>query len=207
MGKLKTVLAISIGFLLAITVFGSAPVSAKTIRLTYGSSVSKTHTFSHADIAWIDKIEKETNGQVKITAYWGGSLLDRRENTAELIQGVADLAPGETGATMAEPQPVLAVHQDGVDVVGCQAVLLFEGAELGARPHHGAAEVGSEPGPAATVLGRAPHRAAGRTGASSGFCSTSKAPRTPGRRRGTGSGMPGRRARRRSPWCVSRRPS
>jgi len=65
--------------------------AAQTIKLTYGGSEAKGHTFSKADVAWIEYIEKETNGRVKITPYWGGTLLSRRENTEELIKGVADL--------------------------------------------------------------------------------------------------------------------
>ena len=72
---------------------GATPaVSAeKIINLTYGASESINHTFSKADVAWIEKIQKDTNGRVKITPYWGATLLSRRENTEELIKGVADL--------------------------------------------------------------------------------------------------------------------
>jgi TRAP-type C4-dicarboxylate transport system substrate-binding protein len=64
---------------------------AKPIELTYGSTNGPDHTFSQADILWIEKIEKDTGGRVKITPYWGATLLSSRENTAELIKGVADL--------------------------------------------------------------------------------------------------------------------
>ena len=68
----------------------SEPV--ETIELTYGQTESAEHTFSQADQLWIDKIEKDTKGQVHITPYWGATLVSRAENTAELIAGVADLA-------------------------------------------------------------------------------------------------------------------
>lgn len=63
----------------------------KPIKLTYGTAYSPTHTFSKADVPWIEKIHKDTKGRVKITPYWGATLLSRRENTQELIKGVADL--------------------------------------------------------------------------------------------------------------------
>ncbi len=63
----------------------------KPIKLTLGQTQSITHTFSKADVAWLDKIQKDTKGRVQITPYWGSTLLSRRENTREIIKGVADL--------------------------------------------------------------------------------------------------------------------
>lgn len=63
----------------------------KTIHLTLGQVYGKNHTFALADIAWIDKIQKETDGRIKIQPFWGATLLSRTENTEELIKGVADL--------------------------------------------------------------------------------------------------------------------
>jgi TRAP-type C4-dicarboxylate transport system substrate-binding protein len=77
---------------LTLSLVASPAISAeKTIELKLGSTQSVTHTFSKADVAWMDKIHNDTNGRVKITPYWGATLLSRRENTQELIKGVADL--------------------------------------------------------------------------------------------------------------------
>ncbi|HUT67208.1 MAG TPA: TRAP transporter substrate-binding protein DctP [Dehalococcoidales bacterium] len=67
----------------------AAPV--KPIELTYGSINPATHTYSVADVAWIEKMSKDTNGRVKITPYWSATLVSAREATDELIKGVADI--------------------------------------------------------------------------------------------------------------------
>jgi len=79
-----------VGFMFVLGSVGSA-FAQKAIKLTYGSTQSKTHTFSKADVAWLDKIQKDTKGRIQITPYWGSTLLSRRENTTEIIKGVADL--------------------------------------------------------------------------------------------------------------------
>lgn len=84
-----------IGFIIICFVFtigfSGNGFAADVINLTYGGSEGANHTFSKADQEWIDHIHKVTNNRVKITPYWGGTLLSRRENTEELIKGVADL--------------------------------------------------------------------------------------------------------------------
>jgi len=89
MKGLKFLVFMFAGFMFVLFPFGSA--IAAEINLTYGASEGANHTFSKADKAWIEKIEQDTKGRVKITPYWGGTLLSRRENTDELIRGVADL--------------------------------------------------------------------------------------------------------------------
>ncbi len=64
---------------------------AKVIELTYASPVGPDHTFSVVDRKWIEKIEKETNGRVKIKPFWGGTLVGSRDAIDELVQGVADI--------------------------------------------------------------------------------------------------------------------
>lgn len=94
MRDLKVIIYMFLAVTAALTLsLGASPaISAeKTIELKLGSTQSVTHTFSKADVAWMDKIHKDTNGRVKITPYWGATLLSRRENTQELIKGVADL--------------------------------------------------------------------------------------------------------------------
>ncbi len=95
MKSLKLVVFILVGVIFVATAFlgaCAAPAPEKVIELTYGQTEGPEHTFSQADLLWIDKIEKDTNGWVHITPYWGATLVSRAENTAELIKGVADLS-------------------------------------------------------------------------------------------------------------------
>ncbi|MFC1533435.1 TRAP transporter substrate-binding protein DctP [Thermodesulfobacteriota bacterium] len=95
MKNLKVKMFILVAVVVTLTLFlGASPaVSAgKVITLTLGQIYGSTHAFCQADKTWMAKIEKETNGRVKIKPYWGGTLLSRREHTKELINGVADLA-------------------------------------------------------------------------------------------------------------------
>jgi TRAP-type C4-dicarboxylate transport system substrate-binding protein len=73
----------------------------EVITLTYGSLYGSTHTFSKADVEWMNKIEAETDGQIDFEVYWGATLISRTESCAELAAGVADLAyigPGYSAA-------------------------------------------------------------------------------------------------------------
>ena len=69
----------------------AATPSNKIIKLTYGSHYSPKHPTGIADLAWIEKIEKETNGRVKITPFWNASLLGKRENLTQIVKGVVDI--------------------------------------------------------------------------------------------------------------------
>jgi TRAP-type C4-dicarboxylate transport system substrate-binding protein len=64
----------------------------KVNELRYASQYAPTHPYSIADLKWIEKIEKETNGRVKIKPYWNGTLISGRESMRELATGVADIA-------------------------------------------------------------------------------------------------------------------
>lgn len=68
------------------------PPAAKTIELTYACSQPAAHPQSVADIAWMEKIEKETNGQVHIEPFWGGALMAAPQALIEVAKGVADIA-------------------------------------------------------------------------------------------------------------------
>jgi TRAP-type transport system periplasmic protein len=65
---------------------------AQVIELRYASPYAPAHNYSLADLAWIAKIEKETNGRVKFKPYWNGTLISSRESMTELSKGVADVA-------------------------------------------------------------------------------------------------------------------
>ena len=65
---------------------------SKVIDLSYGTPVGPDHTFSVVDAKWIAKIEKETNGRVKIKPYWGGSIIGGKDAMEELRQDAVDIA-------------------------------------------------------------------------------------------------------------------
>jgi TRAP-type C4-dicarboxylate transport system substrate-binding protein len=65
---------------------------AQVIELRYASPYAPAHPYSLADQKWIEKIEKEANGRVKIKPYWNGTLISSRESMREVVAGVADIA-------------------------------------------------------------------------------------------------------------------
>lgn len=71
---------------------GGVIAQEKPIELTYATQYASTHPFSLADLRWIDRMEKETKGRVKIKPYWAGTLVSGRESMHELSKGVADIA-------------------------------------------------------------------------------------------------------------------
>lgn len=83
----------ALGICLVLTsLFFVSSVFAQVIELTYASPYAPTHPYSIADQKWIQKIESETNGKVKIKPYWAGTLISSRESMSELAKGAADLA-------------------------------------------------------------------------------------------------------------------
>jgi TRAP-type transport system periplasmic protein len=72
-----------------------APAStaqAQPIKLTFGSIYPAMHPLEVVNQAWMDKINKETNGRVQITLYAGGTLVHMFTAWDELKAGVADIA-------------------------------------------------------------------------------------------------------------------
>jgi len=70
---------------------GISVVQAADFNLTYGGNWPPTHPMSVATQEWINKIEKETNGRVKIKPFWASALYKPRESAMELGKGVADI--------------------------------------------------------------------------------------------------------------------
>ena len=68
------------------------PEKVTPIELTYGSILPPNHPGSISDLAWIEKIQNETDGKVTITPYWAGTLINPRESVTDLLNGVADIA-------------------------------------------------------------------------------------------------------------------
>ena len=79
-------------FLCALVPALTVTVQAQVMELRYASPYAPTHPYSLADQAWIAKVEKETNGKVKIKPYWNGTLISSRESMTEVSKGVADIA-------------------------------------------------------------------------------------------------------------------
>jgi TRAP-type transport system periplasmic protein len=71
------------------SVFAASP--AQPIQLTYATIWPAQHPYAVGDQRWIDYIEKETKGAVKIKPYFGGSLISPRESMLEATSGVADI--------------------------------------------------------------------------------------------------------------------
>jgi len=70
---------------------GKAVQAADTIELTFGGLWPPTHPMSAAAQLWMNKIEAETQGRVKIKPFWAGALYKPRESALELAKGVADI--------------------------------------------------------------------------------------------------------------------
>lgn len=65
--------------------------AADTINLTFGGLWPPKHPITVASVEWIEKIEKESNGRVKIKPFLAGALYGPRESALELAKGVADI--------------------------------------------------------------------------------------------------------------------
>lgn len=61
------------------------------IELTFGGNWPPSHPMSLATRDWIDRIEKETGGRVRIKAFWASGLYGAKESALELAKGVADI--------------------------------------------------------------------------------------------------------------------
>jgi TRAP-type C4-dicarboxylate transport system substrate-binding protein len=92
MGKAKKAMVILVGAMFFCTFIPAFTVTAQVIELRYATHYAPAHPYSVADQRWIDRIEKETNGRVKIKPYWSGTLVSGRESMLELRRGVADIA-------------------------------------------------------------------------------------------------------------------
>jgi TRAP-type C4-dicarboxylate transport system substrate-binding protein len=70
---------------------GKSVEAADPIELTYGGLWPPSHPMSVAAKLWIEKIEKEAQGKVKIKPFWAGALYKPRQSALELAKGVADI--------------------------------------------------------------------------------------------------------------------
>lgn len=69
----------------------------ETIELTYATYTSESHYMGQIDQLMFEKLEEETNGQVKIKGYYDGTLIEPSDWYQELLNGSADITQGNVG--------------------------------------------------------------------------------------------------------------
>jgi TRAP-type C4-dicarboxylate transport system substrate-binding protein len=94
MMKVRKGLVVLLGvmFLCALIPALTVVAQAQVIELRYATPYAAQHPYSIADQKWIEKIEKETKGRIKIKPYWNGTLISSRESMREVVVGTADIA-------------------------------------------------------------------------------------------------------------------
>jgi TRAP-type C4-dicarboxylate transport system substrate-binding protein len=72
---------------------GCMPASENTgvTELVYATPYSPTHPFSRADQRWIDFVEAQSGGSLRIRPSWSGALLSSEHSLLELRHGVVDI--------------------------------------------------------------------------------------------------------------------
>ena len=68
---------------------GSSPDGP--VELIYASPYSPGHPFSEADKDWIEYVESQDGGRVRIRPIWSGALISSDQSMIELRHGVADI--------------------------------------------------------------------------------------------------------------------
>jgi len=79
--------------LIALAMASCAPAPEQRAEhvLTYASPYPPSHPFSRADIEWMKKVERDSNGRIGFRAYWSGALLSADMSMEEIRHGVADI--------------------------------------------------------------------------------------------------------------------
>jgi TRAP-type C4-dicarboxylate transport system substrate-binding protein len=67
------------------------PAPGQVIQLKWGALAADTHFRSVIQKEWMAKIEKETNGKVKFTQYWGGTMITPADHFDQMANGVVDV--------------------------------------------------------------------------------------------------------------------
>ena len=67
------------------------PLPEGVTELVYASPYSPGHPFSRADLRWIEHVERESGGSLRIRPVWSGGLLSSEMSMEELRHGVADI--------------------------------------------------------------------------------------------------------------------
>jgi len=61
------------------------------VELVYATPYSPTHPFSRADLRWIEFVEAQSAGRLRIRPSWSGALLSPQHSMIELRHGVVDI--------------------------------------------------------------------------------------------------------------------
>jgi len=69
----------------------SRPLPAGVTELVYASPYSPSHPFSRADIRWMEFVEQQSGGTLRVRPVWSGGLLSSEMSMEELRHGVADI--------------------------------------------------------------------------------------------------------------------
>lgn len=78
--------------LAVLLIAGCAERSAPGVTvLTYATPYAPTHPFSRADRDWMDWVERESGGRVRIVPFWSGSVLSSEHSMTELRHGLVDI--------------------------------------------------------------------------------------------------------------------
>jgi TRAP-type C4-dicarboxylate transport system substrate-binding protein len=81
-----------LALLLALLVTACArPLPEGVTELVYASPYSPGHPFSRADLRWMEHVERESGGSLRIRPIWSGGLLSSEMSMEELRHGVADI--------------------------------------------------------------------------------------------------------------------
>src|SRR5690606_28781377 len=68
-----------------------AAAGRAVVELLYATPYAPTHPFSRADSRWIEVVESESNGRLRIRPSWAGALMSSQHSLIELRHGVADI--------------------------------------------------------------------------------------------------------------------
>lgn len=71
---------------------GDEAKSAEVIELKYSCLYTPPTPYATSAETWIEWIHEKTEGRVKITPFWGGTLVGGKEAKAELVAGAVDIA-------------------------------------------------------------------------------------------------------------------
>lgn len=67
------------------------PLPEGVTELTYATPYPPSHPFSKADQRWMDWVEEQSQGRIRVRPLWSGSLLSADMSMEELRHGVADI--------------------------------------------------------------------------------------------------------------------
>lgn len=67
------------------------PLPEGVTELVYASPYGPSHPFSRADLRWIEFVERESGGSLRIRPVWSGGLLSSEMSMEEIRHGVADI--------------------------------------------------------------------------------------------------------------------